>query len=64
VPDEASVVITGKILNPRKFRVIDYNNMTIWLVIQNGNTNETRKDNSFRLSYKAYGMCMYFNELS
>jgi hypothetical protein len=63
VPDEASVVITGKLLKPRMFQVIGYNSMTILLVIQ-GNTSEARKDNSFRLSYKSYGMCMYFNKLS
>jgi len=51
VPDEASVVITGTILKPSTFRVIDYNNMTILLVIQNTGDTST---NSFRLSYKAY----------
>lgn len=64
VQDEASVVITGKIQKTKKFRVIDHNGMTILLVIPEGITNETWKDNNFMLSYELYGMCTYFNKLS
>jgi hypothetical protein len=56
VSDEASVVITGKIQTPKMIRVFGYSGMTLLLVIQEGITNETWKDNSFKLSYKAYGI--------
>ena len=64
VQDEASVVITGKIQTSKMFRVIGHNEITVLLVIQEGITDETWMDNSFKLSYKAYGMCTYFNKLS
>jgi hypothetical protein len=64
VRDEASVVITGEIQKPKMFRVIDHNGMTILLVIPEGITDNTWKDNNFTLSYEEYGMCMYFNKLS
>jgi len=46
------------------FRVIDHNGMTVLLVIPEGITDNTLKDNYFTLSYKEYGMCKYFNKLS
>jgi len=46
------------------FRVIDHNEMTVLLVIPEGITSDTGKDNNFKLSYEAYGMCKYFNKLS
>jgi hypothetical protein len=45
------------------FRVIGHNEMTVLLVIPKGITNVTGTDNNFKLSYKAYGMCKYFNKL-
>jgi hypothetical protein len=63
VQDEASVVITGKIQTTKLIRVIGHNEMTVLLVMQNNITNETWEGNSFKLSYKAYGMCTYLNKL-
>jgi hypothetical protein len=62
VEDEASVVITGKIQNPKMFRVVDHGEMTILMVIPESITNVTWMENNFRLSYE--GMCKYFNKLA
>jgi len=52
VEDEASVVITGKIQNPKMFRVVDHGEMTILMVIPENITNVTWMENNFRLSYE------------
>jgi len=62
VKDEASVVITGEIKKPKMFRVVDHSDMTVLLVIPEGITNDTKKENFFKLSYE--GMYKYFNKLS
>jgi hypothetical protein len=64
VRDEASVVLTGIINTTKLIRVMDHNQMTVLLVIQERMTNESRKDGGFQLSYKAFGMCTYLNKLS
>jgi len=61
VQDEASVVITGEIQKPKMFRVVDHDEMIILLVIPEGITNDTGRENYFKLSYN--GMCKYFNKL-
>jgi hypothetical protein len=52
VKDEASVVITGEIKKPKMFRVVDHSDMTVLLVIPEGITNDTKKENFFKLSYE------------
>ncbi|XP_023705196.1 uncharacterized protein LOC111863265 isoform X2 [Cryptotermes secundus] len=55
VRDEASVVLTGIINTTKLIRVMDHNEITLLLVIQERITNESRKDGGFHLSYKASG---------
>lgn len=55
VRDEASVVLTGIINTTKRIRVMDHNEMTVLLVIQERTAKESREDGGFHLSYKAFG---------
>lgn len=61
--DEASVVLTGIINTTKLIRVMDHNEITLLLVIQERITNES-KDGGFHLSYKASGTLTYLKKLS
>jgi hypothetical protein len=63
VRDEASVVLTGIIKTTKRIRVMDHNEMTVLLVIQERTANESREDGGFHLSYKAFGTCTYLNKV-
>jgi hypothetical protein len=64
VRDEASIILTGIINTRKRIRVMDHNEMTLLLVIQERIANESKKDGGFHLSYKAFGMFTYFKKLS
>jgi hypothetical protein len=64
VQDEASLVLTGIINTTKLIRVMDHNEMTLLLVIQKRNANESMKDGGFHISYKAFGTCTYLKKLS